>query len=146
MLAGLALMFAAAASAACVPSDRPSQQDRERPAPSSPVGSWRLESLDGAGLGPGRQLVLTLSADGTLSGQLDCNRIGGSWRLEGGARLVTGPVFATQMGCLDAGGPGGEPVLMGLEQGAALTLDGDRMELVARGQTGRFVRIPATAP
>jgi heat shock protein HslJ len=124
----------------CVPNDRPSERDRENPMPSSPAGSWRLETVDARPIGSGSQLVLTLGADGTAGGQVDCNTIFGSWRLEDGNRLVLSQMASTLIGCLAADDPRTETFLAAMVAGNTFTLDGTRMEVSAGGAVGRFQR------
>jgi heat shock protein HslJ len=57
---------------------------------------WRISRINGLRIGPGPyQIEFT---EGRLSGQAGCNRLGGSYRLEGD-RLTAGPIAATRMAC-----------------------------------------------
>ena len=143
LTASLATATVLVLAGACVPTDRPDRADRENPAPSSPVGTWALASVDGQPLGRGSALVLELRADGTLGGLHDCNRIGGSWQLSDGNRLGFGPVMSTRMGC-QAEGAATHGFLAALQEpgGARFTLDGDRMDVTAGSRLGRFQRQP----
>lgn len=59
---------------------------------------WTVRALDGAPLPAQRPLELRLGTEGRFAGQAPCNRIMGSWRLDGeGLRL--GPVASTMMAC-----------------------------------------------
>ncbi len=95
-------------------------------------------SADSRDIVEGSQIEITLG-DGQINAYAGCNRIFGTYRLEGNT-LIAGPLASTRMAC--------EPELMDqdtwlirlLESGPELTLDGDEMTLV--GSDGTLVLSP----
>lgn len=76
--------------------------------PVSPEGTW---GEDGEGLPQ-----LTFEADGVLTGTDGCNRLSGTWEIDG-ETVEFGPLISTLMAC--------EGVDTWLAQGASATIDGD---------------------
>lgn len=65
---------------------------------------WRLVELDGqrvGGDGDERVPQLTFQTDGRVAGLGGCNRLAGTYRVDGD-RLTLGPLAATRMACPDA--------------------------------------------
>lgn len=109
------------------------------PSPSAPPlegTSWTLVALGGQTLPtfePARAPSLMLqAADKRLSGFTGCNRLMGSYMLQG-TSLRFGQTATTRMACL--GGPDVEgPYLKALEGVAAWRAVGDRLQLLDAGQ------------
>jgi heat shock protein HslJ len=96
--------------------------------------STQVSGPDAVPLVDGSRVVLEFE-DGRLSGTGGCNRLGGSYEVDGDALVLAGPLITTEMAC--------DPPLMEqdawvaalLEARPTLTLEGDTLTLATEGVT-----------
>lgn len=90
---------------------------------------WRITSIDGAA--PASDKAMLAFTDDRLTASVGCNRMGGSWRFEGG-KLIAGPLISTKMACE---GLMDQEAALGalLAASPTLTLDKDRDSMTLQG-------------
>lgn len=67
----------------------------------APTGDWLAEDIGGRGVVDNAQTVLSIAADGTISGSGGCNRMFGTAEIEGD-RISFGQMGSTMMACPEA--------------------------------------------
>lgn len=109
-------------------------------------GTWRFETLGGAGLpSEVRQApFLTFDGDGQVYGLAGVNRVRGTWQLDGD-RLTFGPVVSTLMAGPDEAMACEREVLELLDSALDVRADGDRLELLVDGASGATLVRDASA-
>ncbi|MDC7122924.1 META domain-containing protein [Cellulomonas fimi] len=101
------------------------------------LGTWRFETLGGAGLPAEVRHApwLTFDGDGQVYGLAGVNRVRGTWQLEG-SRLTFGPVVSTLMAGPDEAMACERQVVELLNSALDVHADGDRLELRLDGSPG----------
>ncbi|AEE45417.1 META domain-containing protein [Cellulomonas fimi] len=98
------------------------------------TGTWRFETLGGAGLPAQVRYApwLTFDGDGQVYGLAGVNRVRGTWELDGD-ELGFGPVVSTLMAGPDDAMACERQVLDLLGRRLRVRVDGDRLELADGG-------------
>lgn len=103
--------------------------------PSLADSEWRFTAIDGAA--PAGEATLTFRSD-RLVANAGCNRMGGTWREEGG-KLIVGPLMATRMFC--EGKMEQERAVSDLlDAGPDVTVSDDRMTLKSAAHSAELAR------
>jgi heat shock protein HslJ len=123
---------------------------RQAPVPDAAlVGTrWRLTELidgdgpDGAVSSVAADAELELDADGRLAGSTGCNRLMGTYELDGATLVVTGALATTRMACTDEMASQQERHVMEVLESGPLTVEvtGERLHLAAPDGRGLAYR------
>lgn len=96
---------------------------------------WRFTAIDGAP--PVGEASLSFKGD-RLTASAGCNRMGGTWRSEGG-KLIAGPLMGTKMFC--EGKMDQERAVSELLSGSPdVVLDGNRLSLKSAAHSAELTR------
>ena len=110
--------------------------------------NWRISAINGRRVPAAGPYRIDFTED-RLSAQAGCNRLGGSYRLQGD-RLTAGPIMSTRMACVDLQGrpaPWEQIVLRILGEPLRVTQQGEhRMTLSNRRGTISLELVPGERP
>lgn len=103
--------------------------------------SWRLVSLEGAGVLEKPEATLEFPEAGKVAGRGSCNRFFGTVEVSGGS-IRFGPLAATKMSCGDAADAQERRYLQALQAAERIEWNGDLLRIDSPGveQPLRFVR------